>query len=350
MSRKTRILSDYLDTLIYMRKLSRAWNHEGTSDRHLFDYQHGPKTPSGQLLAGKFRECVPVLGDEPCAWAFDSQDVKRRQWDPADDGVPLVSPWNSWFLDVRPPKQVTWGGPEEEWFGPPTWGWIVQQEKSSDTRFAGTEWFCRATLVLPHRDPNIPVPAATDWSIGWFLDEQGLVITPPGNPKPHYAITNLPEWRTMEEAMDWSELLSAPLWRTLQLFNVKDVKHVFKQPQQRKKRKKTRKDRKGNRKPQISYCVLRIESGRGARGPGGGGTHASPAFHLRRGHFANYGYHDRKGPEDSCSKCGSSPPHGGICGTGHFARGKAVSVWVPAHTVGNKARGERVNIYSLEEG
>jgi hypothetical protein len=351
-SKNTRILSDYLDTLIYIRKLSRSWDHKGHSDRHLFGFQHGPETPSGRLLAGKFRECVPVLGDEPCEWALSNALVKKRCWKPEDDGVPLASPWSTWFLDVRAPKRVEWGGPEEDWFGPPTWGWIVTQEESTSRVVRGAKWSCRATLVLPHRSPEIPVPAATDWSITWYLDAQGLAVPLriDGVSAPtHYTISHLPAWRTEGEANNWCELLSAPLWRTLQLFNVKDSKQVFPHPQQRRKKRKTRKDRKGNRKPEITYCVLRIDQERGGRGPGGGGTHASPAFHLRRGHFANYGYHDRKGPDGSCNKCGGAPPHEGICGTGHFGRGKAVSIWVPAHTVGTKSRGERVNIYSPQE-
>lgn len=339
-----RILSSYLDSLIMLRR----------SDRARFRRDHGANDPGGMLLAGRFRECVPVVGDETCVWSLSSRAVQRKEWNPSAEGVPMTSPWKSWFLDVLPPKKIVWAGRERDWFGPPCWGWIVTQNDVGEFFSDVARWAGVATLVMPHR--NLSLPTATDWTLGWMLDKQGIPVwAEEQNPEnvEHYKLLGVPDWRSTEAAQEWSYLLSAPLWRTLQLLNARNVEREWKKskgkPGKRRRGRKRKRGKPYKEKPEITYCVLKVEGAQGPSGPGLGGTHASPKYHLRRGGWKNYGIHDRKGPEGSCSRCGSSPPHEGICGKGYFGRGKVASIWVPAHTVGSRRRGENVNMYAVGE-
>jgi hypothetical protein len=358
-----RILGRYLDAL----KRSRDEMTIAGPTRHAFEEEFPEDSPEQRLLRGEFRKCVPVLGDDPCAWAFDG--AIQQGWDPIDDGIPVTSPWECWFLDVQAPKTISWasGAPEVPWEGPPVWGWVIRQGQ----RFDGPEgvgWIGSADLVLPHdmRRGEPATPAVKEWRIGWALTEEGMLggRGPAGTEflKPVIAPATVPFWRTLEEAKLWTPALSAPLFRTLQLLNCAEIEVGIHRPE-RPKRKVRRGKRKGRRdrrdRSEVVYRVLQIEAGAGySRRPGGGGGSSEGDSllrrrHLRRGHFKKWGYHKLVEREDGskvCSKCGEAEGSlSSVCGTGHFGSGRKLVRWINQTTVGSREAGELEKMYSVVE-
>jgi hypothetical protein len=339
-----RILSSYLDAL------KRA----SDSDPKTFATMFEEDSPARRLMRGEFRRCVPVLGDDPCLWAFGGPI--QQGWIAADDGLPVTSPWECWFLDVRAPSTISWasGSPEVPWDGPEVWGWMVTQGRATDGG-----WNCFADLVLPH-DRKLYGPKMSvvkEWRLGWTLNDDGVFSGP--LPRPTVSPNTLPFWRKQEEAERWSAALAAPLFRTLQLLNCEHIEVAVQRPPERKRKKRRGKRRRRTRsshRPEVAYRVLQLEPGVGhSRRPGGeGGPSSSEDLmrrrHLRRGHYKRWGYHTPIELEDgsrSCAKCGDLEAD--LCGTGHFGTGRKLVKWINQTTVGSREAGELEKMYSVVE-
>lgn len=225
--------------------------------------------------------------------------LKERLW----DHLPRVTPpFRTIFIQAHDPSD----NPPEEI------GWLIDRVKTDDGWELTIHSFSTHLRYVP-RWGGIQVELTQE---GLFIEPSDHQINVWANPDFIKACRMTPE-----EAQDWGDVLSGrtlyALW-TLAFMNTKNIIMEAVEPNASENKRRA----KHGKLPLMRYHVLKIKPMGREAGHDQGGTHASPALHIRRGHFKTY--------------TDAAPLFGKLVGT----------FWVDQHIAGKKS--DRVVVKDYE--